>query len=448
MRFSYAVLPVLMRLRLQRWLPAGIRSVKCQNVEQLVDLYQDFQAGKIRLLIAFRHVEVDDPLSMAYLLSRIVPQVARQQGIALQRPIHSYFMYDRGMPLWAGQWLGWIFSRLGGVPVHRGRRLDSKALKATRERLLNGHFPFTIAPEGATNGHSEIVSPLEPGAAQLAFWCVQDLQDQKRPEDVVVLPISIQYEYPHPNWRRLDQLMGQLEADSGLAVKSFAEPDQASPDAYYQRLLRLGQHLLAMMEQFYDRSYPVSPSEATERASPRLNENEQIAQRLQQLLEEALRVGEQYFGLPSTGSMITRCRRLEEAGWSQIYREDLPNLATLSPLEQGLADWTAETARIYMRHMRLVESFVAVTGRYVREKPSFERFAETVLILFDLVERLKGVKVPKRPRLGWRQAVIRIGHPIGVTERWSSYCCDRQSAKQAVTSLTQDIQQSLEKLIQ
>jgi len=49
--------------------------------------------------------------------------------------------------------------------------------------------------------------------------------------------------------------------------------------------------------------------------------------------------------------------------------------------------------------MRLVESFVAVTGTYVLE-PTFERFAETALLMFDMLARIKGDKLPHRPRLG------------------------------------------------
>jgi len=78
---------------------------------------------------------------------------------------------------------------------------------------------------------------------------------------------------------------------------------------------------------------------------------------------------------------LRRCRRLE-AGWTYIYREDLQDLKALSPLDGGLADWIAEEASLRMLHMRLVESFVAVTGTYVLEKP-FERFAETALLMFD-----------------------------------------------------------------
>jgi len=47
-----------------------------------------------------------------------------------------------------------------------------------------------------------------------------------------------------------------------------------------------------------------------------------------------------------------------------------------------------------MLHMRLVESFVAVTGTYVLEKPTVERFAETTLLMFDMLARIKGDKPP------------------------------------------------------
>lgn len=444
MRFGYMTLPLLLKVRLRRWLPANIWPVTCENPEKLVDCFRQFQAGKIRLMLAFRHSQVDDPLCLSYLFSRILPRVARSQGAPLQRPVHSYFMYDRGMPLWAGSWLGWFFARMGGIPVHRGRRLDLAALKAVRERLLNGQFPVTIAPEGATNGHGEVVSPLEPGAAQLAFWAVEDLKKAGRSEQMWLLPIGLRYVYPNPNWAALNRLLTQLEADVGLSTQSFDSPTTTPPEAYYPRLLKLGQQLLTRMGQFYQRFYQgqfsVEPGSADE-------PSQDIAQRLPRVLEEALEVGEHFFNLPSTGGIITRCRRLEEAGWSYIYREDIASLRQLPPLEQGLANWVAEEASLHMRHMRLVESFVAVSGYYVRKKPSFERFAETTLILFDLVERIKGTRVPRRPNLGRRHAVITIGDPIDVTQRWPDYAPSRRAAKVAVEALTADLQAAMESLI-
>ncbi len=127
------LLPIVFRWRIKPWLPTGIVHIEGKNAEVLAKLYQQFQNDKIRFLIAFRHPEVEDPLCMLYLLSRIVPRVARQQGTVLQHPVHSYFVYDRGMTVWTGKWLGWLFSRIGGIPIRRGRRLDRQAIQTARE---------------------------------------------------------------------------------------------------------------------------------------------------------------------------------------------------------------------------------------------------------------------------------------------------------------------------
>jgi Acyltransferase len=350
------------------------------------------------------------------------------------------------MTLWAGDWLGWLFSRLGGTPIHRGKRLDRKGMKTARSLLAQGRFPIAIAPEGATNGLSDLISPLEPGLAQLGFWCVEDLHKANRSETVVIVPISIQYRYIHPPWAKLDWLLSQLEADSGLTVQAMGKGVIANPEAlFYPRLLRLSEALLSQMEAFYRRFYhqplpePTTPNPSGSHPG--------LMNRLHTLMDTALQVAEQYFGLENQGTVIERCRRLEEASWTYIYRDDLTDLPTVSSLQQGLADWVAEEADLRVRHMRLVESFVGVTGTYIQEKPTIERFTEIALLLFDLIARIKDRDLPRRPRLGWRQALMKIGEPISVSDRWSAYDANHQAARQAVTDLTQDLQVALEQLI-
>ena len=442
-------LPILLRFRTRSWLTAGTANIKTANVEILVDLYRQFQAGKIRFLIAFRHPEVDDPLSMLYLFSRAVPRVARKQGIRLQYPIHTHFIYDRGMTIWAGAWLGWLFSKGGGIPIHRGKQLDRIALRTARELFVNGKFPITVAPEGANNGHSEIVSPLEPGVAQLGFWCVEDLLKAGRSETVYIVPIGIQYHYIKPPWRSLDKLLSQLEADSGLPVQRIDKSAVNDPEKiYYQRLFQLGEHLLTYMEQFYTRFYHRNlPKPNLPAAKESVSPNQVLTARLQILLDTALQVAEEYFDLQAKGTVIERCRRLEEAGWDYIYRKDVQDLNTLSPLKRGLADWVAEEADLRMKHMRLVESFVAVTGTYVLEKPTGERFTETALLMFDLISRIKGKKLPRRPQLGKRWIQMTVGEPISVTERALAYQANCKAARKAVADLTHDLQVALEKMI-
>jgi hypothetical protein len=445
------VLPILLRFRLRPWLPTGIAKIEVTGAELLASLYEKFQKGDIRFLMAFRHPEVDDPLCMMHLFSKAVPKAAKKLGIILNLPTHSHFLYDRGMTIWAGDWLGWFFSSLGGLPIHRGKRLDKVGLKTARDLFANGILPITVAPEGATNGHSDRLSPLEPGVAQLGFWCVEDLQKANRLEEVLIVPIGIKYNYINPDWKKIDWLLTKLEADCGLfysavSIEGLEKQDNENPSFYlYERLFQLGEHVLSVMENFYSRFYhqPFNNKPLEELT----DKNQALALRIQALLDSSLQAAEQFFGLESQGTIIERCRRLEGASWDDIYRTDLPDIKNLSPIERGLADWIAEEAGLRVLHMRLVESFVAVTGSYVKEKPSFERFSETTLILFDLIARIKGEKSPKRPRLGWRQANLTVGNPISVTERWENYQASRQAAREEINKLTDELQTSLQKMI-
>jgi 1-acyl-sn-glycerol-3-phosphate acyltransferase len=437
--------PVVLRFRTRPWLPAGIVQIEAKNVETLTKLYQQFQAGKIRFLIAFRHPEVEDPLCMLYLLSYILPKVARQQGIKLQEPIHSYFLYDRGMTIWAGNWLGWLFSLIGGVPIRRGRRLDRQAIQTARELFANGEMPIAVAPEGGNNGHSGVVSPLEPGVAQLGFWCVEDLQKANRSENVLIVPVGIQYHYVEPPWSKLNWLLSKLEADSGLQPIDQSAFNKRE-EIYSQRICCLGEYLITEMEEFYRRFYHQNlPKTITtdESASP----NEILIARLHRLMDQALQVAEQYFGLQAQGNFIDRCRRLEEAGWNYIYRDDIPDINALPPFKRGLADWIAEEADLRMRHMRIVESFVAVTANYLQAQPTADRFAETALLMFDMLSRIQDTTLLGRPRLGLREAQITIGEPISVTERWANSQGDRHATRQATSDLTKDLQIVLEEMI-
>ncbi|MEG4312931.1 MULTISPECIES: 1-acyl-sn-glycerol-3-phosphate acyltransferase [unclassified Microcoleus] len=449
------ILPWWLRFR------TSISHVQAENVETLAELFHQFQNQKVRFLLAFRHPNSDDPYCLGQLIWKLVPQAARAKGIPLQSPVHSHFIYDRGIPLWAGAGVGWLYSQLGGTPIVRGK-IDRAGLRSARDLFANSQFPIAAAPEGATNGHNEIVSPLEPGIAQMGFWCVEDLLKAARTEKVLIVPIGIQYRYVNPPWQPLEKLLTQLEIDCGLPPlerTDIANLETANSDSenqnhkfQYLRLIRLGGHLLAVMEEFYSRFYhkqiQLSTSSLTSLFPPKItandSDNEVMIARLKALLDVGLQVAEEYFNLKPKGSLIDRCRRLEQAGWEYIYREDIKDIAALSPLERGLADRLAEEASLRMWHMRLVESFVSVTGRYVAEQLTAERLAETTLLLWDVLARIKGGNPFGRPKLGKQQVQMTVGEPISVSDRWEGY---QTSRRLAVAELTQDLQSALEAMI-
>jgi 1-acyl-sn-glycerol-3-phosphate acyltransferase len=432
-------------LTVSRWLlplwlrrQSRITRLTVRQPERLLEAMTRFQSGDTRLLIAFRHPSVDDPASMAHLFWRALPREARRRGVRLQPWPHAQFLYDRGIPLWAGSRVGWLLSHLGGCSIQRGK-LDAPALRTARQLLLHGPHPLAIAPEGATNGHNESVSPLEPGVAQLAFWTAEDLRKAGRSERMIVLPVGLQYGFSQPVWPAIEALLHEMEGVAGMGDEGGRGLGR---EPLYGRLFALAERMLTLMETFYRDAYHRSLPVAGPLPSGEAGQ-EALAERLGRLLETALEVVESSFGLQARGDLASRCRRLEQAGWDRIHPAG-GNGARRSLLERGLADRLAEETERRLWHMRLVEAFVAVSGTYVRERPSQERFADTLLLLWDTQCRLLGGSPVDRPRLGPRQAWISIDTPIAVDERLEAYRVDR---RRAVADLTGELQRRLESLI-
>ncbi len=439
------LLPYWLQSKLQ------ISQIDVAHIDRLVEVYKQSQAGRWRLILAFRHPSSDDAFCMGYLLTKQLPDGAKPHNITLKAPVFAHFIYDRGIPLWAGRIATWLYPRLGGVPIHRGRA-DRVGLKTARELLVNGDMPLAIAPEGGTNGHSEIVSPLEFGVAQMGFWGMEDLAKAGRNEDVMILPIGIQYYYVDEPWFKLEDLLHQLEVECGIEVDrhdslvAIRQSDgRPLRKLLYDRFYQLSQYLLYQMENFYAQFYNYQIMERPAAETP-ISRTE-IAQRLQNILDFALQISESYFNLQPKGTKTDRCRRIEQAGWNWIYREELKPPHNLSTVSQKLADRIATETDLRMWHMRIVESFVAVTGSYVKDKPTIDRFSEVTLLLWDLVARIKGENPAKRPILGRRRVQMTIANPIPISDYWDRYQRSRRDAKQAVTDLTQELQTALEAMV-
>lgn len=434
-RLCRGLLPLLLRYR-------GLVRFEASGSDRLARLFAQAQSGRSRLLIAFRHPSTTDPLVMAQLLWREVPRAARRDGLCLKPPVHSQFLYDRGIPLWAGEAAGWMLSKLGGIPIQRGK-LDRLALKTARHLFANGPFPLAIAPEGATNNHGELLSPLEPGLAQMAFWCCEDLAAAGRQERVLIVPIGLQYLSISHDWGPIDRLLARMEALLGGlpdAVVSAPAAPADSPQALehrYERLIALSERLLSLLETFYQRSDGAAPGPAAVE-DPAATD---FLDRLARLRERALTEAEAHFQLSARGTVSERCRRIEQAGWACIYRKDLEEL---SPVERSLADWSAREADIRMGHMRLVEHFSTVSGSYVAEKPSIDRYGEVLMILWRAITWIRGCGEEPPAALGPWRVRMAVGEPLDVGVRFEGYRRDRRGA---VERLTADLRERLEAAI-
>ena len=377
------------------------------------------QTGACNLLIAFRHPSTRDPVVLADLFWNRVPRAARRLNLGVKRPIQLRFLYDRGIPIWAGPLIGWLLQRSGGIAIHRGR-LDRPALSQARAALAQGRYPLVVAPEGATNNLSGEMAPLEPGVAQLAFWAAEDLDKAGDDRHLEVVPVGIHYSWRRHNWRALDARLDALEQHLGIpAMEEWADdPDTTRRE----RLIQVGMNLLKALEQL-------------ERLKPDPEQN--FSARIGAYRLHGLAKAEAHFALRAVGNLQERCRRIEQAAWDRIYREGVDQLP---PLERSLADWEAREADLQLTRMRLVEHFTSVSGHYISDRPDFDRFAEMLLLVEEAIGWIEDKPWKGQPSLGPQRVELSLGRPLPVRPRLSQYRCNRRESMQI---FMQDLEQAL-----
>ena len=406
------LLPLLFRSQ-------GLELSHRDAAEALAKAFAAQQSGGCNLLIAFRHPSTRDPVVMADLFWNGIPRAARRLKLQLPRPIQLRFLYDRGIPIWAGPVIGWLLQRSGGIAIHRGR-LDRPALAQARTALAQGRYPMVVAPEGATNNLSGEMAPLEPGVAQLAFWAAEDMDKIDDARQLEVLPVGIHYSWRKHNWVALDARLDALECHLGI---SSADADlKMSQTVRRDRLIKIGMNLLSALEQL-------------ERLTP--NPEETFSERIEAYRRHGLAKAEAHFGLRAVGNLQERCRRIEQAAWDRIYREGVDQLP---PLERSLADWEAREADLQLTRMRLVEHFTSVSGHYISDRPDFDRFAEMLLLVEEAIGWIEDQPWKGQPSLGPQRVELRLGRALPVRPRLSQY---RSNRRQGIQMVMQDLEQAL-----
>ena len=405
------LLPLLFRSQ-------GLELSHRDAAEALAEAFAAQQSGACNLLIAFRHPSTRDPVVMADLFWNGIPRAARRLKLQLPRPIQLRFLYDRGIPIWAGPVIGWLLQRSGGIAIHRGR-LDRPALAQARGALAQGRYPLVVAPEGATNNLSSEMAPLEPGVAQIAFWAAEDMASIDDARTLHVIPVGIRYGWRRPDWRALDARLIALEQHLGV--------DRSPTDDRRDRLLGIGANLIGALEQLERlRSEPNRP----------------LAERIENYRLHGLQKAESHFGLRASGTLQERCRRIEQAAWDRIYRD---NIEQLPPLERSLADWEAREADLQLTRMRLVEHFTSVSGHYLSDQRDFDRFGEMVQLVEEAIGWIEDRPWTGSPCFGPQRVELSVGEPIAVDSRLQEYRRDR---RQAVQTLTGDLHDALAQLMQ
>src|SRR5512142_1317659 len=69
----------------------GIRNIRVEGMEELVEQYSSFSRGRSRLILAFRHSHVNDGPVLFHLLTNLLPRSAKKSGIGLPEPVHAHY---------------------------------------------------------------------------------------------------------------------------------------------------------------------------------------------------------------------------------------------------------------------------------------------------------------------------------------------------------------------
>ncbi len=387
-----AVSPAYLRFALR------FRSVSLLGVDRAVEAFRDFQEGRTRLVVAFRHPYGDEPQLMAHAIARSIPRAARKAGRPLPRRAHAHFVHGYEVPLWMGPFVRWLLPRSGALPIHHVK-FDKAGMARIRDLLANGDYPLAIAPEGQVSYSSESVPRLERGTELLCRWCLADLAKAGRSEAVRVLPVSVHYRYGRGGKRALERTLRLLETACGLPRRPGASP--------YQRLRAAAEAAVAAAERFY------AELDGASGALPAAPEAASLNARFGAVVEAALRAGERALRLHADGDVPRRFYRIRQAGWDRIYRDGLDGLP---PLDRALADRETAEAWYAMRHMELADLGSYLDFDSLREDDPIERYMETADNYWDLTSRLRGGNISDRLNFARKDAVLVFGRPLDATE--------------------------------
>ena len=407
-----------------------IDSLSVKDSDKLVDAYRDFEDARSRLIIAFRHPHVDDGPITFHLIARLLPRLRAHAGDRNGGRTHAHFVYGRNVPVWSGGITAFLFPRVAGLAVQKGR-YDSKTISMLRQYLAESRYPLAIAPEAQVTYHNEKVGTLDPGVSQLAFWCMEDLAKSGRPEDVRILPVTTRYLYREKDEKKLERLLRKVEKD--LRIKGgMSRKDPQNRELLYKRMERMLDNLLERMEELYMRF---------ERAG--LNPDASRQERIDNIVNAALKTAERYFGLDSRGETLQRVLSVRQKGLSHIFRADIPSIKALTRLERALADRIAAESLLMLQHMELADVLEYFRWDYLSPDSSWDRFVETALNLHDIASRLKGGTIADRAAVFHKRIEIRIGNPLSVVDYLSKYSANR---RQAVSMMTSDLYDEFSRL--
>ncbi|MEM9506815.1 MAG: 1-acyl-sn-glycerol-3-phosphate acyltransferase [Cyanobacteria bacterium P01_E01_bin.35] len=304
----------------------------------------------------------------------------------LSARIGQLFNYVVALEAFRG-WVGKLIQKVGAYSIRRGVG-DRQSIIQTLKILQQPRCKLVIFPEGGCSYQNDTVMPFRAGAFELSFKALDKLVNQNNNivPDFYLVPVTLKYLYPDATDNQIEQTLSRLETALALTPQNRD---------FYQRLRQIGIKVLSNLEAEY-RVLNEASTDYNHRISV-------LKQRMLDYCEEKLE--------------ITPLIQLPDR--ERVYKVQ-ETVRSFSDIDNHQPS-TVNYQHIYLTTVRLL-NFDAIYDGYVAEKPTTERF-------FDTIDRLeREVFQIDRPKFkGRRQIIVKISAPINLKDYWQQYQSDRQS---------------------
>jgi hypothetical protein len=349
------------------------------------DLERLKELGPHRAILAPNHPTGMDPIVLLW----------------LSRHLGQPFHYLAAREVLVGM-KGWFLNQVGAYSVIRGIA-DRESLRATRKLLAEGDKKIVIFPEGEIYEHNDTLLAFQPGVAQIGFWSLDDMAKAKKEPNLPLVPVAFKYrcsEAPRP---AIENALHGLEETLKLSA--------AGKMPAYQRLRRIGDVMMASVEtDFGMKPDPERP--LTERVQ---SFRKAFLERCARVIGTELDAGE----CPAEQLHHLFVSLREWVG-------ELPDDA--NDYDRRRYERRVEQAEPLFGELQRFQNFIAVTGDYVAQNPTGERFLEVLGRLEkEVYGELRHTAISK-------DAVVRIAPPIRMEERYETYRGDKRGTVRQVTA--------------
>lgn len=293
---------------------------------------------------------------------------------------------------------GWLYQQIGAYSIRRGLP-DRDSIVQTIDILTRPQSKLVMFPEGGCSFQNDTVMPFRPGAIQMALQVMARQAKRGQPvSDLYAVPMSLKYRYTGSMTPVIERTLAKLEKALGIVAVGD----------YYQRLRVTADLVIVRCEQ----DYGITPTDLT-------NWNQRIAVIKAKVIQQC----EQKLGLTAAPG---------EADRERVYRVRyaLENRQT-TLLADGTDAWD-----VMSKAMIRVLNFDAIYDGYVAEKPTPERFLDTLIRLEREV-----FEVDEPPPKGYRQAFLRVGKPVNLKNYLTDYMANRP---ETVATLVQQLQHTVQ----